>query len=133
MPIKRLILTFFVASSLGYAGQIIQDKGFQSIVAQKANDSKILLMIYTAKSCPQCAYMKQKVFQDAEVKAYMDRYFVVLEKDIHQDELPDGFGYFGIPTMFFIDREGKEIGKVIGSSRPGTFLKTLETIRDKNR
>jgi len=123
--------TCFVTLSLGYAGQISQDKGFQRVYAQKENASRILLMIYTAKSCPQCAYMKQKVFRDTEVKAYMDRYFVVMEKDIHNDELPDGFGYFGIPTIYFIDREGKQVGKVIGSSRPGAFLKTLETIREK--
>ena len=110
---------FFVALTLGYAGQITEDKGFLNVFAQKENASKILLMIYTAKSCPQCAYMKQKVFQDAEVKAYMEQYFVVMEKDIHQDDLPDGYEYFGIPTMFFIDRNGKQVGKVIGSSRAG--------------
>ena len=124
-----LLLTF----SCLHAGSITEDKGFQQLFAQKENTSKILLMMYTAKSCPQCAYMKQKVFQEANVQAYMDRYFVVLEKDIDHDDLPEGFGYFGIPTMFFIDREGRQIAKVIGSSRADAFLQKLHTIKENNR
>ncbi len=115
--------------SVLHGGQITEDKGFKAIYAQRENASKTLLMMYTAKSCPQCAYMKRKVFQEPEVKAYMDRNFVVLEKDINHDDLPEGFAYFGVPTMFFIDKEGRQVAKLIGSSRGGAFLKRLQSIR----
>jgi thioredoxin-related protein len=72
--------------------------------------------------------MKQKVFQDINVKSFMEKYFVVLEKNIDTDELPDGFQYFGIPTMFFINNKGEQVEKFIGSSRAEPFLNNLKKI-----
>jgi thioredoxin-related protein len=131
--IRRLIVMPLLTLSFLHGGEITDDDGFKALYAPKENRSKTLVMMYSAKSCPQCAYMKQKVFQDPEVKAYMERHFVVLEKDINYDDLPEGFDYFGIPTMFFIDQNGRQIAKVIGSSRAESFLKTLKNIRNKNR
>jgi len=133
---KQLLAVFILLSYTLFAndaipqegGQITEDRSFQTVYADPQNSDKLILMIYTAKSCPQCAYMKQKVFTDEKVKAFMTKHFVVLEKDINTDDLPKGFEYFGIPTMFFVNKNGKEVEKFIGSSRAEPFLETLQTI-----
>lgn len=129
---KSILGVLFFVFSLLYAKPITNDMKFQSIYSKIENSDKLILMIYTAKSCPQCAYMKEKVFKDKEVKRFMEKHFVVLEKDINKDDLPDGFEYFGIPTMFFIDKEGNQIDKFIGSSRAKPFLGTLKKIVQEN-
>ena len=88
-------------------------------------------MIYTTDGCPECAYMKQKVFHDKEVESYLNRNFVVIEKNVHKNTLPEGDDFFGIPTMFFIDKEGNKIDTIVGSERSQPFLKDLHRIRAK--
>lgn len=121
------IICFLNASSLS----IKDDKLFQTIYAGKQNNDKIIMMLYTATTCPQCAYMKQKVFKDSNVKDFLEKHFAIIEKNIDTDELPEGFDYFGVPTMFFIDKNGHQLSKFIGSSRAEPFLKTLQIIVEK--
>jgi thioredoxin-related protein len=125
--VKMFLLSFLFAA-LASGMQITDDASFKTIYEQKRNGNKIVLMLYTAKSCPQCAYMKQKVFQEPDVMEFMEEHFVVLEKDVSNDDLPSGFEYFGIPTIFFVDKDGVQIGKFIGSSRAKPFLEELRKI-----
>ncbi len=127
----KILFFYFLIVSYVLGMQIEDDPTFKLIYQQKQNSNKIVLMLYSAKTCPQCSYMKEKVFKDKEVKKFMDTHFVILEKDINKDDLPNKFEYFGIPTMFFIDREGKQIGKIVGSSRAKQFLEQLKKVVDK--
>ena len=129
---KTILIIILFMLSLAYSKPITDDDKFQTIFNQQENSTKLVLMIYTAKTCPQCAYMKQKVFQDINVKSFMEKHFVVLEKNIDTDELPDGFKYFGIPTMFFINNKGEQVEKFIGSSRAEPFLNNLKKIMKEN-
>lgn len=130
---KFLLFILISCTVLLQAGAITDDADFKRVYANAQNSDKKVLMLYSADSCPQCAYMKEKVFTDKDVESYMNQYFVVLLKDINTDELPSGFDYYGIPTMFFINKEGKMIGKIIGSSRAKPFLEKLHAIIEENR
>jgi len=121
----KLFITLLITSSLD-AFTITEDKVFQEIYKNPNNQNKKVLMIYTAKSCPQCAYMKEKVFKEKEVSEYMSKHFVVMEKNTSTDELPQGFNYFGIPTMFIIDKYGNTVDTIVGSARPKDFLKIIK-------
>jgi len=73
--------------------------------------------------------MKTKVFHDKTVEPYLAKNFVVIEKNVRRSELPDGYNYFGIPTLFFIDKMGTKKETIVGSKRPQPFLKELQRIR----
>ena len=126
-----IFLSIFLCSLYGIS--ITEDKEFQKLITPKENQKKLVLMFYTTKTCPQCAYMKQKVFEERKVKQFMKEHFVIMYKDINRDELPNGFEYFGIPTMFFIDHNGKQVSKIVGSSRAEPFLAKLRSIQEKNK
>lgn len=111
------------------AHSIHNDDQFKAAVASMGTDNKLVLMIYTTDDCPECAYMKQKVFHDKGVEKYMNRHFVVIEKNVHKNKLPDGYDFFGIPTMFFIDKAGNKKETVVGSKRAQPFLEELHRIR----
>ena len=90
---------------------------------------KLVLMMYVMDDCPECAYMKTKVFHDKTVEPYLTQNFVVIEKNVRKNELPDGYDYFGIPTLFFIDKAGNKKETLVGSLRAQPFLKELQRVR----
>jgi len=126
MSNKIFLILLLATSAFGIT--IEDDPTFKKIFEKGQNSDKLVLMMYSAESCPQCAYMKEKVFKDSNVHAFLQKHFVVLEKDVHRDDLPSSFDYFGIPTIFFVDKDGKMRGKFVGSSRAAPFLKELEQI-----
>lgn len=126
--LKLWIASLFLGLSL-WGGTIQNDEQFKTAVASMGKENKLVLMIYTTDDCPECAYMKTKVFHDKTVKPHLSRNFVVIEKNVHKSKLPDGYDFFGIPTMFFIDRAGNKKETIVGSKRPQPFLKELQRIR----
>ena len=128
--LKLFMAIVAVMGSL-WGASIQDDEQFKAAVAQFDDQKRTVLMIYTTDECPECAYMKQKVFHDPAIESFMKHRFVVIEKNVHKDPLPDGYDYFGIPTMFFIDKGGKKKETIVGSQRPQPFLKALRRIEGK--
>jgi thioredoxin-related protein len=126
--IKGLLITCLMVLNL-FAHSIHNDEQFKNAVIGMGKTDKWVLMIYTTEDCPECAYMKQKVFHDKSVESYIAKNFVVIEKNVHKSKLPDGYDYFGIPTMFFIDKAGNKKETIVGSKRPMEFAKELRRIR----
>jgi thioredoxin-related protein len=126
--IKFLVLIWMGVLSLS-AVSIQNDEQFKTAVSAMGADNKLVLMIYTTDDCPECAYMKKKVFHDKTVEPYMSQNFVVIEKNVHKSKLPDGYDFFGIPTMFFIDKAGNKKETIVGSKRSPEFIKELRRIR----
>lgn len=112
-----------------FAAPIQNDDQFKMAVSSMGKENKLVLMIYTTDDCPECAYMKKKVFHDKTVEPYMSQNFVVIEKNVHKSKLPDGYDFFGIPTMFFIDKAGNKKETIVGSRRAPEFVKELRRIR----
>lgn len=128
---KKLLFLWVILGSFLCAAPIQSDKEFQQVIEKIGKDEKLVLMIYTADDCPECAYMKQKVFHDKTVEPFLNRHFMVMEKNVHRNQLPDGYDYFGIPTMFFIDKAGVKKETLVGSKRPKPFLEALHSVWGK--
>ena len=126
--IKFLLVGWMMVLNLS-ALSIQKDEQFNNAVMGMGKENKLVLMIYTTDDCPECAYMKQKVFHDKAVEPYLNRHFVVIEKNVHKNKLPEGYDFFGIPTMFFIDKAGNKKETIVGSRRAGEFGKELHRIR----
>ncbi|MDD5718000.1 MAG: thioredoxin family protein [Sulfuricurvum sp.] len=126
--VKFIAIACLTVLSL-FGGVIQEDEQFKTAVASMGSDTKLVLMLYTTDECPECAYMKQKVFHEKGVEAYLYRHFVIIEKNVHKSKLPEGYDFFGIPTMFFIDKTGRKKETIVGSKRPQPFLSELHRIR----
>lgn len=125
----KVIILFFIGTLTLWGGTIQNDEQFKTAVSSMGSEHKLVLMIYTTDDCPECAYMKTKVFHDKTVEPYMSQNFVVIEKNVHKSKLPDGYDFFGIPTMFFIDKAGNKKETLVGSKRAQPFLSELRRIR----
>lgn len=127
--IKFIFLVWIMVIG-AFAAPIQNDDTFKSAVDSMGKTDKLVLMIYTADDCPECAYMKKKVFHDSKVEGYLNANYVIVEKNVQRDKLPDGYDYFGIPTMFFIDKSGRQKETLIGSKKAPEFAKELRRIRE---
>lgn len=125
----KIVLLIWAGIMSLWGGTIQNDEQFKTAVSSIGSDNKLVLMIYTTEDCPECAYMKKKVFYDKTVEPYMNQNFVVIEKNVHKSKLPDGYDFFGIPTMFFIDKAGNKKETIVGSKRSPEFIKELHRIR----
>lgn len=125
----KFFIMFWMSALALWAGNIQHDDAYKNALSSMGKTDKLVLMIYTTDDCPECAYMKKKVFHDPAVEGYLNANFVVIEKNVHRDKLPEGYDYFGIPTMFFIDKNGVKKETLIGSKRAAEFSKELHRIR----
>jgi thiol:disulfide interchange protein DsbD len=102
-----LIGTWLNADS-GIAWQPYSDELMQE--AQKSN--KPVIMDFSATWCPPCRKLKDVTFSDPEV-VKQGRKFVALEVDLtrvdpHRQKLVKDFSIKGVPTVVFLDGQGRE-------------------------
>lgn len=117
----RTLFGVFLLAIAAWGAPLLTDADF--LAAQQKG--KITLYLYTAVGCPECRYMKQKVFHDPAIAPLLARDFVVVERDVNIDTLIDGFDYFGIPTLFLVAPDGTLIEKVVGSRKAPLFAPIL--------
>jgi len=125
----RYIVSVILLCSFLMANQLKFETNFDKALEKAKLQNKKVMMIYSAKWCPECEYMKTVVFNESKVFDYIKKYFVILSLDIDKDELPKKFTYKGIPTFFFIDKDKKEIAKIEGGDKADKFLNHLKEIK----
>jgi thiol:disulfide interchange protein len=125
---KLIVLILVLISSLVASG-IKFEHNFKKALQMAKAQNKEVMMMYSAVWCPECNYMKNIVFKDKKVNAYIQKHFIVLSKDIEKDKLPSGFKYVGIPTFFFIDKSAKEKDRIVGGDRADKFFKKLKALK----
>ena len=125
---RYLILAFVFGVSL-LAHKLQYEHNFNTALQKAKHQNKEIMMMYSAVWCPECNYMKNIVFKNKKVEAYIQKHFIVLTLDIQKDKLPKGFNYIGIPTFFLIDKNAKQIDKIIGGDRADRFLKKLKALK----
>ncbi len=111
-------------------GELHWSNDYNQSLKEAKNEHKTVLMMYHASWCPECSYMKEVVFQDAKLNAFMQSHYKLLAYDITKDKkhLPKGYSFIGVPTFFFINSDGKLITQFEGSGDAQEFLKKLRSI-----
>ena len=125
----RYLILIIAFGILLYAQEAQTESNFSNALKEAKSQNKNVMMIYSAKWCPECNYMKDVVFKNKELSAYMKKHFTVLALDIQKDKLPEGFNYIGIPTFFIVDKNGKEKNKIEGGDKAEKFLRKLKALK----
>lgn len=124
---KLLLLLTFISFGLSAELNWLHDFEEGKKLAKQKNIP--ILVMYSTEGCPECQYMKKKVFKDEQISKKMDSSFVLVTLDIHKDKLP--FEFMGIPTFFFTKPDGTLIEKKVGGSREKEFLAKLNEVKIK--
>ncbi len=70
--------------------------------------------------------MEQDVLPQKDVANLLKKHFVLVVLDIDNDMLPEGFGYFAVPTFYVVDEQGKKLDRAVGGVGAKEFLEYLQ-------
>ncbi len=136
---KKIFSLIMILSLSLFASEEIHDFHYETdytYALQKAQkEHKVLLLMMTIHGCPNCAYMKDIVFERENILNYVNENYVVALFDIDRDKhrYPKRFKVLHGPTFIWIDpdtqKEMRE--KKVGGSRPWKFIQELTEMRDK--
>ena len=100
--------------------------------AQAAKEKKMVLLDFTGSDwCGWCKELDKKTYSDAKVIAFAKDKLVSVKVDT---ETPDGaklqqkFEVSGLPTIMFLDGDGKVQGKIVGFKPAAPFLAKMEIV-----
>lgn len=126
---KKIILALLLISSSLFA-ELDGAPSYEQGLAKAKKEHKILMVMFSSKTCKMCNYMKKTVYENDDVSEYIKTFFIPIEIDI--SEHPDKYGYqvFGTPTYYFLDANGKQIGRMmVGGASPEGFLQKLKDVQ----
>ncbi|XPV67414.1 MAG: thioredoxin family protein [Halarcobacter sp.] len=126
---RVLIFLFIFCFSL-FASSINFEKDLDTAKQKAISQNKKLMIMYSTPTCPECNYMKKKVFKDKEVASYVNSNFLSVVMDIKKDKDILPYKFIGIPTLFFADaKDMKLISKKIGGTREAQLLEILKSVK----
>jgi thioredoxin-related protein len=126
---KKILLTLLFLTSSLFA-ELDWASSYENGLATAKKEHKITMLMFTTKTCKMCNYMKKTVYENEEVSEYIKNFFIPIEVDIQAH--PDKYGYsvFGTPTYYFLDSNGKQIGRMmVGGASPEGFLQKLKDVK----
>ncbi len=126
---KILVSLLFLSLSL-FSASINFEKNLETAKQKAVKQNKKLMIMYSTPSCPECNYMKKKVFKDKEIISYVNKNFVSVIMDIKEDKEKLPYKFIGIPTFYFSDAQNmKLLSKKIGGTREAQFLEIVKNVK----
>ena len=126
---RLIILTLMITTFL-FSSSIEFEKSLDIAKKRAIQENKKLMIMYSTPTCPECNYMKKKVFKNKDLASYINANFVSVVMDIKDDKEILPFSFIGIPTFYFAKAEDMTlISKKIGGSRESEFLEIVKSIK----
>ncbi|RXK07123.1 thioredoxin family protein [Halarcobacter bivalviorum] len=124
------VLSFLIIMvSFLFASGIDFEDSLKEAQAKAIKEKKPLMIMYSTPTCPECNYMKKKVFKNSEVSSYVNENFISVIMDIKEDEKELPYKFIGIPTLFFANAEDmKLLSKSLGGMREKEFLTLVKSV-----
>jgi thioredoxin-related protein len=126
---KKILLALLLISSSLFA-ELDWAPSYEQGLAQAKKEHKIVMLMFSKKTCKMCNVMKKSVYENDDVAEYVKNFFVPVEIDI--EVYPDKYGYqvFGTPTYYFLDSNGKQMGRMmVGGASAEGFLQKLNDVK----
>ena len=131
IPVAVYFINVEVQSYFGK--QAFENTGLQSLslkdsLAKAKAENKKILVDVSAVWCGTCRKLDNKVFADSSVKKELDENYVFTRIEL---ETPEGEAFlaerntYGVPNLWVLDSEGKNIKRLPITFDPNEFLKEL--------
>lgn len=98
----------------------VEGKNFEQALAMAKEANKMLFVDCYTSWCGPCKMMATQVFTQKAAGDYFNKEFVSIKIDMEKGEGPQLSKRFGVrayPTFLFIDKNGKEINRIVGGDR----------------
>ncbi len=110
-----------------YASEVSWSTSYVTASQSAKAENKPMLVFINKPGCGSCAYMKENVFTDAAVVAYLNDNFISVSLDIHENDAPKELQMNVTPVFHFLNADGsKSQETLIGGKTAPFFLKLLK-------
>ncbi|MGZ5208638.1 MAG: thioredoxin family protein [Sulfuricurvum sp.] len=125
---NKIILALSLISSCALA-EIKWAPSYDAALAQASKEKKNVMVMLSQEGCPACEYMNDIVFEESAIENEINKKFVPVHLDIHNDVIPEGLGYIGTPTFYFLNAKGAKLKRHDGGANIPTFLGILNSVK----
>lgn len=141
---KNIALLFILSAAVIVTGTAFKvknkaDKGiqfyqgnFKEALALAKKENKVIFMDAYASWCGPCKRMAANTFTDGQVGDFFNKHFVNLKVDMEKGEGPAIAQKYPVefyPTLFFIDKNGKIVKKLVGYQDAAALLKEAADVK----
>jgi thiol-disulfide isomerase/thioredoxin len=113
------------------------EKSEWKAILQRARDEKKLIFLDAYASwCGPCKWMEKNVFPNAEVAEVYNKYFVSARIDMEKGEgkeLAKRYNVRMYPTYIFVNGEGEQVHRALGSMEAAKFIELGNIANDPDR
>ncbi len=110
-----------------YASEVNWSTSYVAATQTAKDTNKPMLIFMNRPGCGSCAYMKENVFTDAAVIAYLNDNFIAVSLDIHKNDAPAALQVNVTPVFHFLHPDGSTSQEsLIGGKTAPFFLKLLK-------
>jgi thioredoxin-related protein len=129
----RPILLATLFSSMLFAAPVQWIVDYDSALSEAKKTHRPLMLFLSKPHCKTCRFMKEKVFTDPKVQAYLQKHYVTAKLNVGDHTLPEKYRMRMSPVFTFIDPEQTEIvEQIIGGRKATAFMQTLHNVLDEN-
>jgi len=105
---------------------------YEEALKKAKSEGKIVLIEGFIPYCRGCIWMDRNVMVEPEVKAALERDFVLVKMNLLVEKLPLGMKRLGTPSFYFIDaKKEKVIDMLEGTGTVEEFLSLLESMKKR--
>jgi len=104
----------------------------EALAEAERQDRPIMIDVY-ADWCGWCETLDEETYVDENVIAKAQEFVnLKIDADVHRSIMSD-YRIAGLPTILFIDANGKEIHRIVGYKPPEDFVRDMDTALDAFR
>lgn len=110
-------------------GVVWENKTFSQVLQSIQKSDKLIFMDCYAVWCGPCKHMANNVFTLKKAGNYFNKKFVNMKIDMEKGEgidLKKRYNVSLFPTFLIIDRNGEEIGRIVGAKELDDFIVEVE-------
>jgi thioredoxin-related protein len=123
----KSLLSFLLLGTLSLFGEPNWACSYEKAFEMAEKEHKGVMIMLSKKSCDACWYMENIVLEDEALVRRIEKSFVPLYLDVHDDDI-HGLTYIGTPTFYFKKSGGRTIKRLDGASNIKEFTASLAEI-----
>lgn len=108
----RFLLSFYLLGLMTLYAEINWAADYEEAFAKAKAETKGVMILLSQENCKACWYMENIVFDDDVVVQEVEKSFIPLILDIHDDT--HGLQFSGTPTLYFLTNTNETIRRVDG-------------------
>ncbi len=112
--ISLVVVTILIEAWVMQGPGVNWKKYSDELLSEAKRQKKLVIIDFSADWCSPCRELERLTFHDAEIVKQTEENFIMLKVDLTRkghpvyERLLKEYGIKGVPTVVFLDREGKE-------------------------